>query len=205
MNDKGEGLQIDIIREALSAQNIMVEFQHMPLSRTILGFQQLNADAISIVPSNYSYQGMYISKPYITYQNVAVSLAERELTIDSIYDLDGLIIAAFQRAGKHLGDEYNLNVASSSQYREIAEQREQVDMLFRGEAEVIILDLNIFIYFCKIHKNTMYQNPFKIHYIFDEKQYSAGFKSEELKDKFDKGVAEIKSNGQYNYILNKYL
>lgn len=204
-NENSGGLQMDIIRDALSTQNIVPEFQHVQLSRTVLGFQKSNVDAISIVPSNYTYPGMYVSKPYITYQNVAVSLAERELMINDMDDLTGLATVAFQRARKHMGDEYNLKIASSSQYREVADQRKQVDMLFTGEAEVIILDLNIFIYFCKRHEKAMYQNPFKVHYIFDEKQYSAGFKSEVLKDKFDKGIAEIKYSGIYDKLLSKYL
>ncbi|XPF95810.1 substrate-binding periplasmic protein [Colwellia sp. RE-S-Sl-9] len=204
-SENGGGLQMDIIRDALSTQNIVPEFQHVQLSRTVLGFQKSNVDAISIVPSNYIYPGMYVSKPYITYQNVAVSLAERELIIEDIDDLAGLTIVAFQRARKHMGDEYNLKVASSYQYREVAEQREQVDMLFTGEAEVIILDLNIFIYFCNSHEKSMYQNSFKVHYIFDEKQYSAGFKSEQLKDKFDKGIDEIKYRGLYDKLMSKYL
>lgn len=205
MSENGKGLQLDIIRDAFSTQNIMPEFRHIPLSRSVLSFQQSNVDAVSIVPSNYKHPKMFVSEPYITYQDVAVSLVERELQINSLEDLSELSIVAFQNARKFLGEEYNHKMAKSSEYREIADQREQIDMLFTGQAEVVILDINIFTYFCKRHKEALYLNPFKVHYIFEKQNYSAGFKSKILKEKFDKGISEIKSTGQYKKILARYL
>jgi len=205
MTQNGKGLQLDIIRKALSTQNISATFFHAPLSRSVLNFQQTNIDAISIVLPDYTHPNMFVSKPYITYKNVAVSLIERELKIESLSDLEGLSVTAFQRAKKHLGEEYNFKVSRTSGYREVANQREQIDTLFTGQAEVIILDINIFMYFCRRHKEAMYQNPFKIHKIFGEQSYSAGFKSKAQRDKFDLGIAKIKENGLYDKILATYL
>ena len=205
MNKKGEGLQIDIIRDALFTQNMIPQFQYIPLSRSILNYQQSNVDAVSIVPSNYKHPKMFVSEPYITYQDVAVSLVERELKINSLDDLSGLSVVAYQRARKFLGEDYNYKVAQSSEYREIADQLKQIDMLFTGQAEVIILDINIFNYFSTRHNELVYQNSFNVHYIFGTQNYSAGFKSKELKEIFDKGISTIKKNGVYEKILAKYL
>lgn len=90
------GLQLDIIREAFNNENYQVNFHHTPLGRNITGYQQWNSDGIITLPQDYSYPGLFISKPYITYQNVAVTLAERQLTIDSIEDLSGKVLWLFK-------------------------------------------------------------------------------------------------------------
>lgn len=153
------------------------------------------------MPSDDKHPHMFVSEPYIIYQNVAVFLAERELNINSIDDLSGLSVAAFQRANKYLGEDYNAKVAQSSEYREVADQLKQIDMLFTGQVEAIILDINIFTYFCKRHKEAIYQNRFSVHSVFNKQHYSAGFKSKLLKVKFDKGISKIKRSGQYQKIL----
>ncbi len=204
VNENGAGIQLDIIRKALTTQGVETEFEHVPLSRNILNFQRIGIDAVSILPSDFQRTNMYVSKPYITYQNVAVSLANRELEINSIDDLSGVSVAAFQKARKFLGDDFHYKVAKSSGYREVADQIKQIEMLFSGETEVIILDINIFIHYCKTHMSSVDENTFKVHYIFDEKNYSAGFKSLALKTKFDNGIEYIKESGDYQNILNKY-
>lgn len=200
INENGSGIQLDIIRQALLSQNVNTQFKYVPLARSILNYAKPNIDAISILPSNFHYNDMFISKPYITYKNVAVSLLERELEIKFINDLVGLNIAAFQKAGQFLGTQFNEKITNLTGYREIADQRKQIDMLFTGQTEVII-----FKHFTKNHNEDVYQNLFKIHYIFEEKAYSAGFKSEELKNKFEKGISLIKNNGEYQKVIQRYL
>jgi polar amino acid transport system substrate-binding protein len=205
MDENGSGIQLDIIRQALLSQNVSTQFTHVPLARSILNYRRSNVDAVSLVPSNFKHQQMFISEPYITYQNVAVSLTEREIDLKDVEDLVGLNVAAFQKAGQFLGDKFSNRVTTSSGYREIADQRKQIDMLYTGQTEVIILDVNIFNHFINSHDEDIYDNAFKIHYIFEKKAYSAGFKSEVLKNKFEKGISLIRNNGEYQEIIKRYL
>ena len=76
----------------------------------------------------------------------AVSLVDGNFSIESIQDLSGKSVIAFQNAKKFLGDDYNASVSLSTDYREIADQVQQVEMLFSRRTEVIILELNIFKY-----------------------------------------------------------
>jgi len=78
-------------------------------------------------------------------------------------------------------------------------------MLFLRCTDVIILDINIFQYFMKTHSSGRYSQPFNVHYIFNERKYSAAFKLEENRDLFDKGIKTIKEEGTYQFILDKYL
>jgi polar amino acid transport system substrate-binding protein len=201
----GAGLQLDLIREAFISVNHKVNFTHLPLGRSVSGFKRFNADGIATLPANYEHPSIFVSKPYITYQNVAVSLTDDNLSIDKIVDLSGKSVVAFQNAKKFLGDDYNASISLSTNYREIAAQTQQIEMLFSHRTEVIILDINIFKYFVKSHVGGRYNQSYTIHPIFGERGYAAGFSTEQHRDMFDQGITLIKEQGVYQLVLDRYL
>lgn len=201
----GAGLQLDIIREAFTAVNHSVSFSHIPLGRSISAFNRFNVDGIVTLPVDYKHPGIYISKPYVKYQNVAVSLSSENFALSSIQDLTGKNVIAFQNAKKFLGDEYNASVSLSTDYREIANQMQQIRMLFSRRTQVIILDVNIFKFFVKSNIDGHYNKAFTIHYIFDEREYAAGFNTKQQRDLFDQGIGLIKEQGIYQLVLDRYL
>jgi polar amino acid transport system substrate-binding protein len=205
IEENGEGIELDIFRDTFATVNKNVHFIHVPFGRTTMSFYRLNSDGIVTVLPSYKHPSLFVSKPYITYQNVAVSLLDNNFEIDNVKSLAGKSIIAFQNAKKHLGDDFNKVISYSINYREIAEQLKQIDMLFLRRTEVIILDINIFKYFMKTHRSGRYSQPYNVHYIFNERQYSAAFKLEQNRDLFDKGIKTIKEQGTYQFILDKYL
>jgi len=205
VEENGQGIQLDIVRLALEALDKDVHFIHVPFGRTVTTYQSLNADGIVTVLPNYQHPNLFVSQPYITYQNVAVSLLENEFSIENIGDLTGKSMVAFQNAKKYLGKDFNKIIKYSMDYREVAEQMKQIDMLFLHRTEVVILDINIFKYLLKHGRAGRYTQPFKVHYIFDERQYSAAFKSKEIRDLFDLGINKIRKEGTYQLIVDKYL
>ncbi len=205
IEENGRGLQLDIVRSALKALNKEVHFIHVPFGRTVTTYQRLNADGIVTVLPDYQHPNLFISRPFITYQNVAVSLMENKFSIKDISDLSGKSMVAFQNAKKYLGEKFNKVIRYSMDYREVAEQIKQIDMLFLHRTEVVILDINIFKYLLKHETSRRYSQPYKVHYIFNERQYSAAFKSEDIRDLFDQGIKKIKEEGTYQIIVDKYL
>ena len=205
LEDQQHGLQLDLIKEAFASENFNVHFNAMPLGRNLTGFRRMNADGIITLPPSYQHPALFMSKPYITYQNVAVSLTEDNFTIEKISDLSDKSIIAFQNAKKFLGDDYEGAIAYSMDYREVPDQMKQIELLFLRRTEVIVLDINIFKYFVKTQKNLLFNKPFTFHYIFNKRPYSVGFKSKELKDVFDKGMETIKENGSYQFVIDNYL
>lgn len=197
------GIQLDLIKAIFATQNIAVEFIHAPFGRNVVTFQRFDIDGLITVPNNYQHPGMFLSKPYVRYRNVAVSLADNQFDIEQITDLSGKSVIAFQRAQKYLGETFKTTVRNAINYREVAEQEKQVSSLFLRKAEVIILDENIFRFLAA--SNDEYSEPFKLHYIFNEVHYSAGFKKAAYQRAFEKGLAEIRSNGTYQAVLDKYL
>jgi polar amino acid transport system substrate-binding protein len=205
VEENGGGLQLDLVREAFASVNEQVSFTHLPLGRSITGFQSLNADGIITLPSDYQHPSIFISKPYVAYQNVAISLTDSNVNIEKFADLSGKSVIAFQSAKKFLGDDYNASISLSIDYRELADQSQQIEMLFSRRTEVIILDLSIFKYFVKQHTGGKYSQPYNIDYIFDERLYSAGFSSELYRDMFDRGISKIREQGVYQLVLDRYL
>lgn len=205
VEENGKGMQLDIVRAAFASVNKEVDFIHVPFGRTVTAYQRLNADGIVTVLPDYDHPSLSISIPFITYQNVAVSLLESQLDIDNIQSLSGKSIIAFQNARKFLGEDFNQVISYSLDYREIAEQMQQIDMLFLHRTEVIILDINIFKYFIANNVSGRYAQAFNVHYIFAERQYSAAFKSEKNKNLFNQGIKTIKEQGTYQLIMDRYL
>jgi polar amino acid transport system substrate-binding protein len=205
LENQQQGLQLDLIREAFASENIKVNFNSMPLGRNITGFRRMNADGIITLPPSYEHPSLFMSKPYISYENVAISLTENYFNIEKIADLSDKSIIAFQNAKKFLGDEYEAAITYSMDYREAPDQMKQIELLFLRRTEVIILDINIFKYFVKTHREALFNKPFTLHYIFNERPYSVGFKSEALKDTFDKAIQTMKENGSYQLVLDNYL
>jgi len=116
----GEGIELDIFRDAFATVNKNVHFIHVPFGRTITSFQRLNADGIVTVLPNYKHPDLFISQPYITYQNVVVSLLDHNFTIENVKSLAGKNIIAFQNAKKYLGEDFNKVISYSMNYREVA-------------------------------------------------------------------------------------
>jgi len=201
----GTGIELDLFHAAFAFSNKEVSFIHVPLGRTLTGFQRLNADGIITVLSDYKHPSLFVSRPYITYQNVAISLVDNQLLIDDIKSLAGKSMIAFQNAKKFLGEDFSKVISYSMNYREVADQMKQIDMLFLRRTEVIILDINIFKYFISNHTSGRYAQPFNVHYIFNERPYAAAFKTEKNRDLFDKGIKAIKEQGTYQLIMDKYL
>ena len=202
---QGRGLQLDIIRSALEMSDHDTHFIHMPAGRSITGFYSTNADGVITLLPDYDHPALNMSKPYITYQNVVVSLSENKFNIETIKDLSDKSIIAFQNARKFLGDEFVDMVSYSIDYREIHDQKQQIEMLFLRRVQAIIIDINIFKYFIKHQSKNFSIKPVSFHYIFNERRYSAGFKSKEIRDKFDQNIQIMRANGSYQLIVDNYL
>jgi polar amino acid transport system substrate-binding protein len=204
-NEHYPGIQLDLITEIFAVENQAVSFIHAPLARSFSTVNKWHSDGTITLPSNHKQKNVFISEPYISYQNVVVTLAEDNLVIDELSDLAGKQIIAFQTAEKFLGGDFNKAIEKASDYQELADQMKQIELLFIKRTQVLVLDINIFKHFLYSHSDKKYKKPYKVHRLFTPRIYSAGFKSEEIRDQFNRGLAVIKANGKYQKTLDKYL
>lgn len=201
------GIQLDIIRAALAQQHRKVSFIYLPLGRNLSAYYRLGFDGVITLSASESLKNIYLTKPYISYQNVVVTLAKRKLTIDKVDDLRDKLVIAFQNAQRFLGKAYQMAVVDNEGYWEMADQRRQIAMLFSNRVDAIVIDINIFKFLRRegILSSADYEQPYQIHKIFTERTYVAGFRSKALRDEFDHGLTRIKANGRYQQIIDNYL
>jgi len=204
-NADKSGIQLDLIKAIFAEENRTVHFSHMSLARSFSNVERWHSDGVITLPTEHQSDNVFISEPYIKYQNVVVTLQEDELSIDNLSDLKGKKIIAFQMASKFLGADYVDVIEQTSEYREISDQMRQIKMLFAKRTEALVLDISIFKYFLHNHKGKQYRKPYKVHWLFAPRVYSAGFKNKADCEAFNRGLAKIKANGKYQQILDKYL
>lgn len=205
IEENGSGTQLDIVREAMKKENVEVNFIHVPLARGMTTYQSYNLGGVITLPTDFEYPNLFMSQPYINYQNVAISLSESQLAINTLQDLSGKSVVAFQNAKKFLGEEYNKVVSYAIDYRELAQQEKQIEMLFMRRTEVIVLDLDIFLYFVKTHSDPIFTKDVIIHRLFASTEYTIGFRDNAIRDKFNNGLRLLKAQGEYQTILDNYL
>ncbi len=200
------GFEVDIVRESFALKGYEVKFIPQPLKRTKLSFNEKQVDGVLTIKKHYpQVKGTFLSDDYITYHNVAVTLAGENMNIDSINDLAGKKIIAFQQAQFALGKKFQAMVNENPDYMEMASQENQIGMFFYKRTEVIILDDLIFKYYKIKLKNIPTEQAVTFHDIFEKSSYKIAFQKQKVRDAFNQGLKTIRSSGRYNKIIKSYI
>lgn len=195
------GYQLDLIRASFHAQGYdEIEFVYMSNKRAEQAFKSGLVDAVVNLPDNYVGK-VHISEPLLDYHNIAVSLAERKYRIETVQDLRGLGVVAFQNAKGFLGADYFLMTKQLRSYEEIVNQAAQVELLMKGWADVIILEHRVLEYYLAKLATTHPVKEVSYHYLFDAAPRPIYFQSELMRDIFNAGLNNIKVSGEYQAIL----
>ena len=210
MAEEGKGMQVDIIEAAFAKSNKFVRFTYLPINRHLDVFHNREFDGIITLDSHEKEWGIYLSQPYIIYQNVVVTLIDSKIKPDNINELADFKVAAFQNATRFLGESYKAVFKHSANYTELADQQSQISLLFSGRVDAVIMDVNIFKHLLAIKRqeetNTgIYNKAYEVHFLFNPRAYTAGFKSKELSQQFDLGIKAIMADGSYQQIIDSYL
>jgi polar amino acid transport system substrate-binding protein len=210
MTDENKGIQVAIIEAAFAKSDRLVRFTYLPLSSHLDIFHSREFDGIMTLTEHEKEWGIHLSPPYIVYQNVVVTLADSALKINAIDDLTNLKVAAFQNATKFLGESYSDTFKNTANYTELADQKIQIDLLFSGRVDALVMDVNVFKHLLAKQRNDkfspkIYDKRFVTHFLFTPSAYTAGFKNKQLCQQFDKGINAIMADGSYQKIIDSYL
>jgi polar amino acid transport system substrate-binding protein len=207
LKDATSGLEIDIVRQALQNENYTLKFDLVPLARVPMALKDKSVDCALTLTEASGLTGVFYSQSHITYQNVAVSLKSKGLKIASIADLTPLRVVCFQNGPQYLGKDFAAMVKAKNGkgYSEIADQESQVKLLFLNRADVVVMDVNIFKYFRQAIKDTDVSAEVTYATIFPPTHMKVAFTSEEVRDKFNEGLAKLKSSGKYASIVKTYI
>jgi polar amino acid transport system substrate-binding protein len=209
MDQAATGIEIDIIREALRPGGYTFTTRQMSYGHLLDAVATSGVDAAASVIKRED--GCYYSENYIAFRNAAITKKAAGIRIDTIADLKGKSIVAWEDAYEDLGAEFQALFSpraqeARGQYREIANQAEQVEMFWKGEAEVIVIDESVMGWFTSALSGKIDTTAaLAYHRIFaGETQFRIAFRSERVRDDFNAGLKQLRASGGYDAIHRRY-
>lgn len=180
---EGRGIEMDLVGTIVKKMGYEIAWRHLPPKRIR---HQVAQGELSLGIRSRAQSGdkLFYSKPYIHFQNVAITI-DPKIQINSIQDLSKYSVVAFQNARDVLGGDYAKAVAKCTVYMEMPNQMKQIETLFRRRSQVIVLEKQIFQHF---HAQFDQKNDVRYFEIFPATPYSAVFADKNMRDEFDKAL-----------------
>lgn len=204
MESGKEGIEVEIAEQALAAAGYKMMGLQFPPARGLAMQRAGQLDMLLTVDEGIGGND-YFSAPYVSFQNVAITLAARNLPIRRIEDLADYSVAAFQNANVILGERFKAVVERHADYKEYSQQIIQNNLLFTSHVDVVVGDRRIFRYFTtRLDPKVDANQAITVHAIFPPSPRKAVFKDPELRDRFNAGLKTIQGNGVYDAILKKH-
>jgi len=201
---KNTGFEIELIENVLANMGKSTEFVYTTFGHAPNMLAVNEIDAVMTTSSRVFEDLTKLSDVYITYENIAVSLKDKKLTIESISDLANYSVASFQKADKILGKEFEKAVNLSPVFLQVADQKRQPTLLIRERVDVLVMDRNIFNYFARELKIEELESKFSYHNIFPKSHYKMAFKDTNNVALFNKAFIEYSNSENYQALLKKY-
>ena len=205
ITDQHRGIVVEILQEALLPHGHQIEFIYAPNRRVEHMIEEQRVDGVYNLAAG-SLDDVHYSDAIIDYHNVAITLADFPHKIDSLASLQDLRVVVFQNAPKFLGPEFVKLINAGHDFPEVSNQRSQVLMLFRGRADVIIMEQRIFEYFHnQLRSSGEIGGGYRIHTLFPPAPRYAAFIDEDIRDQFNAGLQTLKDSGRLQAIIQRYL
>lgn len=205
ITDQHRGIVVEILQEALLPRGHQIEFIYAPNRRVEHMIEERQVDGVYNLAAG-SLSNVHYSDAIIDYQNVAITLADFPRKIDSLASLKELRVVVFQNAPKFLGPEFEELIGDGHDFPEVSNQRSQVLMLFRGRADVIIMEQRIFEYFhSQLLSSGEIGGGYRIHALFPPAPRYAAFVDKDIRDHFNAGLRIMKNSGRLQAIIERYL
>lgn len=209
IKENDSGIVIDIVREALAQRGYRVTPVYLPIGRGSKMFAERKVDATSIIKKSSGLKNAHYSGYFMQYHNFAFALKTpgRRVHIESVADLGGLDVIAFQYAHRYLGEEFGAAVKDSPHYREFADQETQVRMLLKGRTDVAVMDRSIFEFYKRklIAEGDVPADVQVMRFdLFAPSKYRTAFVEATVRDEFEKGLQALRDSGRYAEIYRYY-
>ena len=205
ITDQHRGIVVEILQEALLARGHHIEFVYAPNRRVEHMIEEQQVDGVYNLAAG-ALKDVFYSDAIIDYHNVAITLESFSTEIDSLNKLKDLRVVVFQNAPKFLGPEFAKLIEDGHDFPEVSNQRSQVLMLFRGRADVIIMERRIFEYFYnQLLDSGEIGGNYRIHTLFPPAPRYAAFTDKDIRDHFNIGLRAMKDSGRLQTIIDRYL
>ncbi|MAD45426.1 MAG: hypothetical protein CMI02_07525 [Oceanospirillaceae bacterium] len=202
--DENRGAELDVVREALAVKGHTLKPVYVPFRKVVPLVVDGEVDASMTLNEDSGAASLFYSGVHMVYQNVAVSLTDRNIDVSSVEDLGKYWVLGFQDASKYLGDEYARMAEENPRYGETSRQKSQVSMLFKERVDVVVSDKNIFNWYRRQQKGANVRRAVTQFALFPPTNYKVAFNKEALRNDFDAGLEQLKTSGRYAEILEYY-
>lgn len=203
--DQFAGLDYDIIAGALAQRGHSLTVILLPYARLTRPLQENpEIDAAAPVLGGFNVGGT-ISNPYLTYHNIALSLAKTGVQLASIQDLRRYRVIAFQKAHLALGPDLQAIADGNPAYREEANLLPAIRALYFERTDVVVGDRRIIRHFIDDLGGEIDLKLGTVeHLLFAPVDFSAAFRDPLLAADFNEGLQALKRSGAYAVLLRKY-
>lgn len=204
ISSQNSGFEIELMRQVLTNLGHTISILYVPYGRTYETFKHEHADIALTLTTSAGVPSKILSLPYVSYQNVAISLKNGTATFNNMDDLKNLSIIAFQNASKILGMQFANAVHANEYYFELPDQRRQAEMLLLGNVDVVVMDINIFNYFSQQISGENQMSRVNVHSFFPTTHYSAAIKNPKLLVQFNQAYEQFSLSDEYRQLIKKY-
>mgnify|MGYP000701024708 CR=1 FL=1 len=207
--ESNTGIELEIISEALAFHKHTLTPIYYPLARVPIAFKQKKTmAAMTDLGQDMGKIGAFYGDSAVVYNNVFITLKEKQLLIKKPEDLENLSVISFQGALKRY-PRWLEPVKKAKRYHEQHNQLIQVLVLNKKRLDVVLSDISIFKYYSILAEKEYGEKlkEFQIHHFVEPKpnDYRPVFWSESIRDNFNDGIAYLKQTGRYQAIYDKYL
>jgi polar amino acid transport system substrate-binding protein len=210
IQEAGQGLEIDIFREALAYKGHTLSIVHVDNKGLLPAL--ISGRVEGIATARDSQKRFCEVNEFIEFDNVAISLKDRKLKINKVNDLKAYTLVAWEKAYQDLGLEYNLLFRPDALdllpigYFENRNQEAQNAMFWAGRTDLIVVDKTIFSWYRRQLSSQYPTDQLVVyHKLFGEKTYfPALFNDTALCEDFRAGLEKLKKENRYQQLFEKY-
>lgn len=197
-----KGVQYALLAAALDSQELHIkEVIFAPNRRTINLISSEKIDCLINAPAGLTH--LYYTQSLLDYQNLVYTLADTKLAVTDIASLGTLSLMAFQNATRYLGDDFAAMAKMNPDYLELTNQQSQISLLFSRRVQAIVIEKHIFTYYRQqLNHKLSTQLPINEYYFFPPSPRPIACTNAQLAEKIDRGIHQIKANGEYRRILD---
>jgi len=206
IGDSGKGIEIDIIREALALKGHKLEAVFVPVLRVE---HELKIGKVDAASHGFNLDAeklkLHPAEKTVTLSDYLFTDAKKNLNPKTPEDLESLRIIAFPNASK-IYPKWLENAQKSGRYFEVSDQTQQLKMLYKGRADVVLADENIIKYLAnQLSESSGEPKPelVKSAKLGDFSSFPV-FKDAAIRDDYNEGLAELRASNRYQEIFDSY-
>jgi len=202
-----KGIEFDLIKRILELSNIKVssvkDLSMDEINRVLEQDPELDM-AVSV---KQKADDLFYSDNFISIENVVITRKGDAIRVEQVEDLAGKSIIAFKGAHRMLGDKFSTLYKEDrfAAYREVNMQIQQVELFMTGQGDVLIMGKNVFRWLARKYGFARLEQFSLQGELFAKNDLQVAFKSESLRDLFNKNLALVKSSGEYQKLTDDYV